>query len=680
MARKKPPFRCKDLSEDLLRLGVCYDFNPSYEVEGASVAALADLFAAIEAVSGDPVDGPSSTLRKEAIEAGEVDEVLRAAGLPGLRGSDPGLLLDVPLSVLVDAAAQDPKEAYLARVAACEALRGDPDAFEAARCKRQAHVMIPGGRDRFRGPSTVPLMTPESQKRLKDDLPYYDARTQSASLRRRMEETRAGRGSSKDQVRAYAGEIAAGLEAYRAEAEQGGFLPIPKDPAVLIAAGVPPQAARLLSRARGGKALGLQEVHLADALTRLFGGAELMTSRREAWLDVPKSFKLSKLRKPLRRPRKGEEDKTAGLRALLREAHRGGGRLAVVEVKVGSRSVSPSALGAVVDELSEAARPQPLTLSFQIPGREGQVESIKLQHSVLARREGGLFRPDYTTLRGFTLQELPLVLARKTLKPRKKRRGRQDTPFKTNPSRKSMARRRKSRRNPAPLYLSADRHLNEATSYYYPGTAWMYDELGEMGSRRSQPVNRRNPGLDLKQEGHTWNDFTAAYGINGKAGVQWKKYKKIHGIKTPPKAGAGKAFRGKGRPHARKRAAAIKAKGNPQAKAAMHLYHSGQAPTLKKAWKMVKSNPRVLWPRDDEYSSVHGQYGHGMSIPVNRRNPQAAEAMRLFHSGEAGSLQEGWDIVKDNPRGRRAPARRRKAAKRRAPVRRRRVAARRRRR
>lgn len=63
--------------------------------------------------------------------------------------------------------------------------------------------------------------------------------------------------------------------------------------------------------------------------------------------------------------------------------------------------------------------------------------NIKVQHSELARVAAGNTAPNYTTLRGFSAQELSGVLSRKTLSPRKRRRGRSSEPFlppvRTNP-------------------------------------------------------------------------------------------------------------------------------------------------------------------------------------------------------------------------------------------------------
>ena len=63
---------------------------------------------------------------------------------------------------------------------------------------------------------------------------------------------------------------------------------------------------------------------------------------------------------------------------------------------------------------------------------------------------------------------------------------------------------------------------------------------------------------------------------------------------------------------------------------AMDLHHS-KGISLKAAWAQVKgraaANPRVTWPRDTQWSEVLGAYGHGMSSPVNRRNPRNSSVM-----------------------------------------------------
>lgn len=66
---------------------------------------------------------------------------------------------------------------------------------------------------------------------------------------------------------------------------------------------------------------------------------------------------------------------------------------------------------------------------------------------------------------------------------------------------------------------------------------------------------------------------------------------------------------------------------------------------------LVRQNPRRR--RRTQYDQVRGPFGARRSVPVNRRNParsEAAEAMRLYHSGEAASLKEAWAIVKRHRR------------------------------
>ena len=703
MARKRGPFTCDEVDPDLKKLGVCYDFNPSYDV-----LALRPLFAAVAAVSLEPVEDltPLSTMRAEMVEAGEVEGILLAAGFPSLRGADPELLLDLPLGA---SAVPLERDLYLARVATCEALKDDPDAYEAARCKRRAHVMIPGGRERFYKTGPYPKQDATTRKRLDDDLPFFDARTQSARLREKM------RGAPTP-VPVMTAAIEAGLNRWLVESglEGSTYVNIPSSIGPLVAAGVPEAAARLLVRKQRGKNIPVEaeKPPITALITSLLGGAVLRSDEKGAWFDLSDpTFKLSKLRgegkalKPLLEEAKwgkGWEKKTEWKKEKGKPAYP---KVLISSAQIGRTPVKLlSKLGEALKKLSAKKSPQTLILKLRVPGTGGMTADFELQHSVLARREGASIRPDYTTLQGLTLRELPYVLSRKVLSPRKKRKGRQTTPLKTNPSRKPMARRKKTRRNPAPLYLSNEPLLNKDSFYYYPGTSWQYDEAGDFGHGSSVPTNRRNP--------------------------------------APPK---------RRKAAAAKKRRTTRAKGNPQAKKAMKLYHSGQAGSLQDAWDIVKSNPRrltkrgtvttqrVLWPRRTQYSPVNGQYGHSMSIPVNRRNPksyphetqwivtlqdgstsvewaatheiaeavahaqygddlasvkrapsrnkakkrrttkargnpQATEAMRLYHSGEAHSLQDAWDIVKSNPKRRRAAPKRRRAAtkRRRAATKRRR--------
>lgn len=116
--------------------------------------------------------------------------------------------------------------------------------------------------------------------------------------------------------------------------------------------------------------------------------------------------------------------------------------------------------------------------------------------------------------------------------------------------------------------------------------------------------------------------------------------------------------------------------GNPQAKAAMELYHSGQASSLKEAWAMVKGrrNPRGgrklgghaarsgrsahasdPWHSQYEQSigqfSTQEQYTRGFQ-PMNRRNPGAMKARFPGQCCMCGvDFNRGEDIADSGMRG-----------------------------
>jgi hypothetical protein len=80
----------------------------------------------------------------------------------------------------------------------------------------------------------------------------------------------------------------------------------------------------------------------------------------------------------------------------------------------------------------------------------------------------------------------------------------------------------------------------------------------------------------------------------------------------------------------------------PAAAEAMRLLHSGKATSLQEAWDMVKGRltptPR-LTPKKPAT-------GKKKTTSAGKKKPTAAEAMHLFRSGQAKSLQEAWDMVR----------------------------------
>jgi hypothetical protein len=77
-----------------------------------------------------------------------------------------------------------------------------------------------------------------------------------------------------------------------------------------------------------------------------------------------------------------------------------------------------------------------------------------------------------------------------------------------------------------------------------------------------------------------------------------------------------------------------------QAAMAMNLYHSGQASSLAEAWDIVRGGAARPRKRTLMERAVY----RPRTGAANAQN--AAEAMRLFHSGQASSLAEAWQMVK----------------------------------
>ena len=96
----------------------------------------------------------------------------------------------------------------------------------------------------------------------------------------------------------------------------------------------------------------------------------------------------------------------------------------------------------------------------------------------------------------------------------------------------------------------------------------------------------------------------------------------------------------------------LRAQANPyrrngsEAAEAMRLYHSGQASSLKEAWDIVRGDsPRVSGPRNQQ-GRLRAPVDRSTYYPRSYAAPSAAEAMRLYHSGQASSLKEAWAMVK----------------------------------
>ena len=77
---------------------------------------------------------------------------------------------------------------------------------------------------------------------------------------------------------------------------------------------------------------------------------------------------------------------------------------------------------------------------------------------------------------------------------------------------------------------------------------------------------------------------------------------------------------------------------------AMRLFHSGEAASLQEAWDLIRGGAARPRKRTLMERAVY----RPRTGAANAQN--AAKAMRLFHSGQASSLQEAWDMVKGTQR------------------------------
>jgi hypothetical protein len=204
----------------------------------------------------------------------------------------------------------------------------------------------------------------------------------------------------------------------------------------------------------------------------------------------------------------------------------------------------------------------------------------------------------------------------------------------SNPShvRKStMAKRRRTRKNPGPLYLSSDSGLNRGSKdFYFPGTVWDYYDEGRFSPAESVPVNRRNPAKKKKK--------SKAPSAKQKA---WQaEFKRLSA-----EARAWQRQKGCSLKEAWADIYAGRATANPRARAISR----GMRPR-----NVVGAN----WPRRPEYADTYGPYGHDLNLPVNRRNPRKGGKSKLFAARFPGTcslcnnpIQRGEEIGDSGMRG-----------------------------
>jgi hypothetical protein len=82
---------------------------------------------------------------------------------------------------------------------------------------------------------------------------------------------------------------------------------------------------------------------------------------------------------------------------------------------------------------------------------------------------------------------------------------------------------------------------------------------------------------------------------------------------------------------------------------AMKLYHSGQASSLAEAWQMVRGSSARRNPLSEDGAVVSNPRRKSGAKRAGKRTAaqsNAAKAMKLYHSGQASSLAEAWSMIR----------------------------------
>lgn len=497
--------------------------------------------------------------------------------------------------------------------------------------KRLRHVQIRGGHESFLSDARLASMSEEAAARLARQAPPWDRRTQSPRTPHHTE-----RGVELTQ------RIREGLTRYRESTPQRTLgLLVPNSPYPLMEARVPTRAATILVRRAAG---------------RLFPVATLASLTRT---DVP-----------------------------LREAFIGHARAAPVALE------GPDGLGIEV----QGTRFGPLqTVTFELDGRSipiitrADLAASRAAWKEAIRARGGRFRADFEddtwVARIFETAEMRM----RQRAAAKKMSGEAVFRFKSGEVRVPYPATRSTSGASTPLQVKY-RTLENVS----------LDELPALLSRLSRRKARTlRPPLALENPVGTDNDFwmeqywqgafepsrvpAARRNMAGRASLHGlPRAKGKRGTKEQQKLGAAAleaivasggrgaasakrelAWRGKDRAGRRdiaqpatrktkksraKHAAATKAarrearpNGRHQARMAMELYHSGRAPSLKAAWRMVKSgarqNPRyqpdlthireALVPYDTGIAYANGlALENGLALQNRRRKGRKGKARR----------------------------------------------------
>jgi hypothetical protein len=491
--------------------------------------------------------------------------------------------------------------------------------------KRDFHVMVERGRTGARYGQSAEEQTPQTiarrKKRWDDEAPPWGARTQSAASHEASSLPPSYRGkelglvTDSPELR-----VARAIQRYRETQTEGAFgLSVPDTPWPLIEAGMPEKEARILVK-RAPRAF-FPDVPSPDARQLLLAKTSLLTDIAKELRGLP-FVRASEISVP--------GDDRRGLGRLVEVGIAGaGGQFEVVatdeDIKeqidqykesigrsrpyrfsedgprfitmfFGEVQTKAEALRArwgipsVVVELWFAGLDEP----FEVPFSGGE-------HSKSGATPGSRAGVKYKKLQNVNLSDLPRLLVR--LANRKKRKGRRLPPLsaRTNPSMDStmqqldafvLSEQEAGRLVPVPgkpgrvyWYSQRRKQLTETTETR--ARSWLaIAATGKASSTKLREAANQayiEEGLDRGRSlpAPRPRQITTSQPLRENPMSYEDDYWFAQYSKSP--YGARRSV-----PTARRNGR--KGKANPQAKQAMHLYHSGQARSLKEAWAMVKGH------------------------------------------------------------------------------------------
>lgn len=589
---------------------------------------------------------------------------------------------------------------YDAYIEKCEALADDPAAYEAEGCKRQAHFMVSGGRQRLRGKGSPTQEQRAVRLRTLEEAP-------PATPKRRRTQP-----SVKRQSGARVGAIESALKNVLRRREREGlpttvFVPgaVPADlTRVLRKFALPrratafrelfkryglrflperlpelPQKVRLLAFAHGLAVLGVGVRDPRGGFApRIFAdGAELRAVVVNGTRNTRIVRKLNEAFDDLRTRNQSSLVITlAGFDILMRLlgglATPGSAPPSIDGFQFGSgRIMLPRR---AVKSMAALGEDDPDAIGLSVP---------ELQHLISGVRSDVRLKPDMKKLRYVTPEALAQWLSGSTLK-RTRRKGRRSEPLQspTKASENPMARRKKTRRNPRSksgglVRLSSGSgesfgisKISSSSSRTTPTRAVPSRSIGVVGSKakapsrakkrvppkrrrapaRRGPVRVGTPAFDPLAE--LIKEFTPQHKTQRRVRRSPNLAKPTRFSDDPYAISKDPYGPRNSLPTNRRNPRRKQARSNPGAKAAMELHHS-TGMSLKQAWKCVK---RGDTPFDfgSQYEYRRGAFTAADAMPpVNRRNPslrarnnsESSKALRMMHR-HGISLEEAWERVK----------------------------------